>query len=152
MKAEAITSIHDHVLEIATRARAAARLIGRLTPEEKERALLRLAALLRERASDIGRENQKDLRDGEESGLSSALLDRLELNEARIDSMAIAVEEIAAAADPVGEVVSQRTRPGGFEVGQLRIPLGVVGIIYESRPNVTADASALLLQGWQRAF
>ena len=143
MKVEAITSVNDHVLEIATRARAAARLVGRLTPEVKQRALLRLAALLREKASLLGRENQKDLRSGEENGLSSALLDRLELNEARIESMAIAVEEIAAATDPVGEVVSQWTRPGGFEVGQVRIPLGVVGIIYESRPNVTADASAL---------
>ena len=139
----AITSVADQVLKIAVRAREAARLVARLTPEEKERALLQLAALLREKASDIGEENQKDLKGGEENGLSSALLDRLELNEARIDSMAVAVEEIAAAPDPVGEVVSQRTRPGGFEVGQLRIPLGVVGIIYESRPNVTADASAL---------
>ena len=138
-----ITSLRNHVLEIAARARKAARLVGRLSPEVKERALLQLAALLRERASFIGRENQKDLRSGEENGLSSALLDRLELNEARIESMAIAVEEIAAATDPVGEVVSQWTRPGGFEVGKLRIPLGVIGIIYESRPNVTADASAL---------
>ena len=152
MKAEAITSITDHVFEIAARARGAARLIARLTPEEKEGALLQLAALLREKANYIGRENQKDLRGGEKSGLSSALLDRLELNEARIESMAIAVEEIAAATDPVGEVVSQRIRPGGFEVGQLRIPLGVVGIIYESRPNVTTDASALCFKAGNAAI
>ena len=86
------------------------------------------------------------------NGLSTALLDRLELNEARIESMAIAVEEIAAATDPVGEVVSQWTRPGGFEVGQLRIPLGVIGIIYESRPNVTADASALCFKAGNAAI
>ena len=147
-----ITSLRNHVLEIAARARKAARLVGRLSPEVKERALLQLAALLRERASFIGRENQKDLRSGEENGLSSALLDRLELNQARIESMAIAVEEIAAAADPVGEVVSQWTRPGGFEVGKLRIPLGVIGIIYESRPNVTADASALCFKAGNAAI
>ena len=147
-----ITSLRNHVLEIAARARKAARLVGRLSPEVKERALLQLAALLRERAGFIGRENQKDLRSGEENGLSSALLDRLELNEARIESMAIAVEEIAAATDPVGEVVSQWTRPGGFEVGKLRIPLGVIGIIYESRPNVTADASALCFKAGNAAI
>ena len=122
MKVEAITSVNDHVLEIATRARAAARLVGRLTPEVKQRALLRLAALLREKASLLGRENQKDLRSGEENGLSSALLDRLELNEARIESMAIAVEEIAAATDPVGEVVSQWTRPGGLRSDKYEFP------------------------------
>ena len=147
-----ITSLRNHVLEIAARARKAARLVGRLSPEVKEQALLQLAALLRERASFIGQENQKDLRSGEENGLSSALLDRLELNEARIESMAIAVEEIAAATDPVGEVVSQWTRPGGFEVGKLRIPLGVIGIIYESRPNVTSDASALCFKAGNAAI
>ncbi len=152
MKVEAITSVNDHVLEIATRARGAARLVGRLTPEVKEQALLCLAALLRTRASFIGRENQKDLRSGEKNGLSSALLDRLRLNETRIEAMAEAVEQIAAAVDPVGEVVSQWTRPGGFEVGQVRIPLGVVGIIYESRPNVTADASALCFKAGNAAI
>ena len=147
-----ITSLRNHVLEIAARARKAAGLVGRLSPEVKERALLQLAALLRERTSFIGGENQKDLRSGEENGLSSALLDRLELNKARIESMAIAVEEIAAATDPVGEVVSQWTRPGGFEVGKLRIPLGVIGIIYESRPDVTSDASALCFKAGNAAI
>ena len=152
MKAQAIASVREHVLEIATRARAAARLVGCLTPEVKERALLGLAASLRENAGRIEQENRKDLRSGKDNGLSSALLDRLELNEGRIEAMALAVEEIASVVDPVGEVVSQWTRPGGFEVGQIRIPLGVVGIIYESRPNVTADASALCFKAGNAAI
>lgn len=143
MKTVTTETIRDHVLEIATRARAAARQIGRLGPEVKKQALLELAVELRRESAAIETENRKDLVRGRERGLSSALLDRLELNEARIESMAGAVEEIAAATDPVGEVVSQWTRPGGFEVGQVRIPLGVIAIIYESRPDVTADASAL---------
>ncbi len=132
-----------HVLDISARARAAARQVSRLSPETKTTALLQLAALLRDRAGFVRSANGKDLRAGERNGLSEAMLDRLNLTEDRLESMALAVEEIAGATDPVGEVVSQWTRPGGFEVGQVRIPLGVIGVIYEARPNVTADASAL---------
>ncbi len=147
-----IVDARAHVLDIAARARAAARQVSRLSPEVKTGALLQLAAVLRARAGLLGAENEKDLKAGEGNGLSEAMLDRLELTQERVESMAMAVEEIAAATDPVGEVVSQWTRPGGFEVGQVRIPLGVIGIIYESRPNVTADASALCFKAGNAAI
>jgi len=132
-----------YVRGAAEQARAAARRLTALDTERKNEALQSMAALIRLQSGVIQEKNQLDLEAGRAKGLSEALLDRLELTDKRIESMAQGLEEIAQMRDPVGEVVSQWRRPGGFEVGRIRIPLGVIGIIYESRPNVTADAAGL---------
>jgi glutamate-5-semialdehyde dehydrogenase len=133
----------EQVRRICERARVAARRVARLESETKVAALIRVAESIRNRRDDLKDANQKDLKAGRAKGRGDALMDRLELTDARIDQMVVGIEEIAGMSDPVGEVVSQWNRPGGFEVGRVRIPLGVIGIVYESRPNVTADASAL---------
>ncbi len=133
----------EQVRRICERARVAARRVARLESETKVAALIRVAESIRSRRDDLKEANQKDLKAGRAKGRGDALMDRLELTDARIDQMVAGIEEIAGMSDPVGEVVSQWNRPGGFEVGRVRIPLGVIGIVYESRPNVTADASAL---------
>jgi glutamate-5-semialdehyde dehydrogenase len=141
MKAE--TSMSDYVDRVCREARTASRELARTRPERKERALRRMAEVVRSRASDILTANRRDVDAGRGRNLGEALLDRLQLTEARIEAMAVGLEEIAVLPDPVGEVVAQWRRPGGFEVGQVRIPIGVIGIIYESRPNVTVDAAGL---------
>jgi glutamate-5-semialdehyde dehydrogenase len=135
--------VFAEVRRLAEQCRQASRQLLRLDTDKKNRALSAMAAAIRQGASRIQQENAKDLEAGREKGLAPAMLDRLELTDKRIEGMAKGVEEIAAMRDPVGEVVSQWKRPGGFEVGQVRIPLGVIGFIYESRPNVTSDAAAL---------
>jgi len=132
-----------YIRSLAEKSRKAARIISSLESKLKDTAILKMAEYLETDTDELIIENQKDLIAGKEKGLSSALLDRLQLTPQRIEGMATALREIAALRDPVGEVVAQWKRPAGFEVGQVRIPLGVVGIIYESRPNVTADASGL---------
>jgi glutamate-5-semialdehyde dehydrogenase len=112
----------------------------------KEKMLLDIAQALRENKALLQAENEKDLKAGKEKGLSSAMLDRLTLSDKVIEQTASGIEEIAAFPDPVGEIVKMWIRPNGMRVGRMRIPLGVVGIIYESRPNVTADAGALCLK------
>jgi glutamate-5-semialdehyde dehydrogenase len=138
--------IQKMMLEMGEKARASARMLAGATPAMKNRALDLVAENLRGSAPFIIAENRKDLEAGKKSGLSSAMLDRLELTEKRIETMALAVEEIMALPDPVGEVTRMWTRPGGFRVGRVRAPIGVIGIIYESRPNVTIDAAALCLK------
>ncbi len=115
------------------------------TPQ-KNAALRAAAAAIRNRRAEILAANARDLRDARERRLSAALLDRLELNAGRIEAMAGGLEEVAALPDPVGTVAAQWTRPNGLEISRVRVPLGVIGIIYESRPNVTADAGALCLK------
>jgi glutamate-5-semialdehyde dehydrogenase len=136
-------SVADYVGRLCRGARAAGRELARTSPECKELALRRMAETIRARSPEILEANRRDLDAGRRLDRGEALLDRLHLNDSRIERMAAGLEEIAALRDPVGEVVAQWRRPGGFEVGQVRIPLGVVGIIYESRPNVTADAAGL---------
>lgn len=133
----------EQVRRICERARVAARHVARLESETKVAALICIAESIRTRRAELKAANQKDLEAGIAKELGDALLDRLELTDTRLNQMATGIEEIAGMSDPVGEVVSQWRRPGGFEVGRVRIPLGVIGMIYESRPNVTADASAL---------
>jgi len=127
-------------------ARSAARVLSGAAPAQKNDALNKVSGSLRNSADKLMAENEKDLRAGEKAGLTSAMLDRLELTARRIEEMAAAVDEVAALPDPVGEVTGIWTRPGGFKVGRMRAPIGVVGIIYESRPNVTIDAAALCLK------
>ncbi|MBN2720649.1 MAG: glutamate-5-semialdehyde dehydrogenase [Proteobacteria bacterium] len=138
--------IQKMMREIGARAKSSARLIAGAAPARKNQALVMVAESLRNSVSLLMEENRKDLEAGKEKGLSSAMLDRLELNEKRIEEMAVAVEEIVALPDPVGEVTRIWTRPEGFRVGRVRAPIGVIGIIYESRPNVTIDAAALCLK------
>jgi glutamate-5-semialdehyde dehydrogenase len=139
-------SISEHIRQIAVDARRASIAMARLSPGAKNDLLLAMANALVAAVPQLVEENGKDLQAGELKGLSAAMLDRLMLDEKRIAAMADGLREVAALPDPVGEVTKMWKRPNGLMVGKMRIPLGVIGIIYESRPNVTADAAALCLK------
>ncbi len=139
-------SVAEQIRSIAAEARQASFAMAKLSSAVKNELLLDMAQGLVGNAEEIIAENKKDLEAGKERGLSSAMLDRLMLNEARIKGMADAIREVAALPDPVGEVTGMWKRPNDLMVGKMRIPLGVIGIIYESRPNVTSDAAALCLK------
>jgi len=134
------------VIGLCREARRAGRELGLASTDAKNQALRRAAARLRERCPALLSANRRDVENGRAAGLSSALLDRLTLDEARVKAMATGLEQIAQLPDPVGETIAMWRRPNGLEIGQVRIPLGVVGVIYESRPNVTADAAGLCLK------
>ncbi len=138
--------IKTEVAKIGYEARKAAGILANISSTVKNRALLRMAENLVGEAKNIIRENTRDLQYAREQGLSAAMIDRLTLGEDAIRGMAEGLEQIAALPDPVGEITGMRRRPNGLLVGKRRIPLGVIGIIYESRPNVTADAAALCLK------
>lgn len=139
-------SLRDQAVELAKKAREAARRLAKLASEEKNRALLRMAECLEAEKEALLRENEKDLELANKAGLSSALIDRIALNPGRVQAMAKGLREIVALPDPVREIVKMWRRPNGLQVGKMRIPLGVIAIIYEARPNVTADAAALCLK------
>ncbi len=141
-----IKDIDAYMQELGSKARAASRLLAAASTAEKNSALLAIADDLDLNRDALIAENDKDMQSGAEKGLDAALLDRLELTPARIDSMIEGLRQIAALPDPIGEIFDMRYRPTGIQVGRMRVPLGVVGIIYESRPNVTADAAALCLK------
>jgi glutamate-5-semialdehyde dehydrogenase len=132
--------------EMGAKARAAALRLAALNPGPKNAALEAMAKAFEGNADRIIAENAKDLASAEANGLSAAAIDRLKLDAKRIGAMATALREVAALPDPVGEITNVRTRPNGLRIGQVRSPIGVIGIIYESRPNVTADAGALCLK------
>src|ERR687894_3218801 len=134
------------VSDICLAAKAAARELAQVDSETKDRALLAIADALEARTPEILEANARDLEAGRESGLSSALMDRLALNEARVAAMAAGVREIVALPDPVGEVIDGFRLPNGLDVRKVRVPLGVVAVVYEARPNVTIDAAALALK------
>ncbi|MEM8590182.1 MAG: glutamate-5-semialdehyde dehydrogenase [Pseudomonadota bacterium] len=134
------------------RAREAARLLASASSDQKDRALKAMARSLREDADQILSANAKDVAVAEQNGLTGAFLDRLALNADRIEAMAQGLEAIAALPDPVGEELARWQRPNGLDIARVRVPLGVVGIIYESRPNVTADAGALCLKAGNAAI
>ncbi|MFI5398449.1 MAG: glutamate-5-semialdehyde dehydrogenase [Candidatus Binatia bacterium] len=138
--------LKENIVDLCGAARQAARLVATASADTKNRCLRVAAERLRANRSGLLEANRQDVSRGREAGLSAALLDRLTLTEARVDGMAKGVEEVAQLPDPVGETIAQWRRPNGLEIGQVRIPLGVVGVIYESRPNVTADAAALCLK------
>ena len=141
-----MTNIAAQMTELGRNARQAAAVLARTPTDVKNRALLAMKdALLRDVALLI-RENEKDLASARDLGLSQAMIDRLTLTEATITGIAKGLAEVAALPDPVGKILSMWRRPNGLMVGRMRIPLGVIGIIYESRPNVTADAAALCLK------
>lgn len=132
--------------ELARAARAAAPVLASASRKQKDRALRAAATAIRRDASKILAANAQDTRTAEERGLSAALLDRLRLDAARVEAMARGLEDIASLPDPVGRVLAEWTRPNGLRIARVAVPLGVLGIIYESRPNVTADAGALCLK------
>ena len=138
--------IKAYVLKKAKAAKEGARALARASSKEKNNALLKMADALKKRRAELIKENKKDIAFAEKKGLSKAMIDRLALNDKRINEMAQGLIEVAALPDPVGEVIKMWQRPNGMVVGKMRVPIGVIGIIYESRPNVTADATSLCLK------
>ena len=134
------------VTEICLAARTASRALATMSTADKDAALLKVADALEERAPEILEANARDLEAGRESGLSDALMDRLALDPTRISVIADAVRSIAALPDPVGEVIDGHRLPNGLDVRKVRVPLGVIAVVYEARPNVTVDAAALCLK------
>lgn len=138
--------IRQYVVDKAKKAKTAGRQMAGISTAVKNSALYAMADALEANANKILFANEKDIEIGKKAGLSKALLDRLLLNEGRIKDMAEGLRQVASLADPVGEIVRMWTRPNGLQIGQIRVPLGVVGIIYEARPNVTVDAAGLCLK------
>jgi len=145
-------SYNSYIEEICSGAKIASKRISTMTTLEKNRILNLLAKKLREKKETIIQENDKDLIAAKKSGVSSAFYDRLLLDEKRIEAMAVSVEEIAMLEDPIGKIDKMRKRPSGIRVGQMRVPLGVVAVIYESRPNVTIDIAALCIKSGNAAI
>lgn len=144
--------IKTYMHNLGEKACNAARHMASATTATKNQALEKIAHIILEQEQDLITENKKDLDAGRQNKLDSALMDRLELTPARIKAMTEGLLEIAALADPVGEINDMRYRPSGIQVGKMRVPLGVVGIIYESRPNVTADAAGLCIKSGNAAI
>ncbi len=138
--------VKEEVIQIAAKAREASFQLSKLSSTKKDEILIDMADRIIESSAFLVTENEKDLSAGREKGLTGAMIDRLALTEKRIRGMADGLREVAALPDPVGEVTKMYKRPNGIVVGKMRIPLGVIGIIYESRPNVTADAAGLCLK------
>ena len=145
-------SIGALMRDIGIAARDASRKLALAPRETKDRALLKAAAVLRRDAKHILAENAKDVAEARAAGRAESLVDRLVLTDARIEGIARGLEEVAALADPVGSVLAEWTRPNGLKFQRVRVPIGVIGIIYESRPNVTADAGALSLKSGNAAI
>ena len=144
--------IKAYMAEVGQRARAAARDIGKADTGAKNAALNAIADRIDSQADQLKQANAKDLEAGKANGLDAALLDRLELTDDRIAAMSEGLRQIAALQDPIGEITDLAYRPSGIQVGRMRVPLGVIGIIYESRPNVTADAAGLCLKAGNAAI
>src|SRR5574340_1458513 len=139
-------AVYDEIVAVCQAARSSARAVAVASTEDKNRCLREAARRLRANGTQVLEANRSDVERGRAAGLSTALVDRLTLTESRIEAMAKGLEEVAQLPDPVGETMTQWRRPNGLDIAQVRVPLGVVGIIYESRPNVTADAAALCLK------
>ncbi|MGH7827770.1 MAG: glutamate-5-semialdehyde dehydrogenase [Candidatus Binatia bacterium] len=139
-------SLKEEAIELGQRSRAASRKLAPLSSEEKNRALRLMADKLEAQGAFLLAQNQKDLDAARKAGISSALLDRLALNPNRVGAMAEGLRDVALLPDPVREVIKMWRRPNGLQVGRMRIPLGVIGMIYEARPNVTADAASLCIK------
>lgn len=139
-------NIRSFVLKKAQEAKTGARSLAAVSSDQKNSALIAMAESLVRKKKTLVRENKKDIVQARARGLTKAMIDRLTLNEKRIREMAAGLEEVAGLPDPVGEIVKMWKRPNGMMVGRMRVPIGVIGIIYESRPNVTADAAGLCLK------
>lgn len=138
--------IESYMLELGSQARTASREIARATTAQKNDALLAIAAAIDSNRAALMQANKQDLAAAAEKGLEPALVERLELTEARIDNMLEGLQQVATLDDPVGAITDLKYRPSGIQVGRMRVPIGVVGIIYESRPNVTCEAASLCLK------
>ena len=143
---DAKVDVKVYMQELGRAARAAARAVARADTSTKNRALLAIAAEIRARTAELLAENRHDVDKARSKGQDGAFVDRLTLDAKSIEQMAEGVEQVAALPDPIGKITQMERRPTGIEVGRMRVPLGVIGIIYESRPNVTADAAALCLK------
>ena len=139
-------NIYQLVETIAQKAEKASLELATTETAAKNRTLLKLAELIEAKADNLVAENKKDLIAGRENGLSAPMLDRLTFTPERIQSMAEGVRQVAALPDPIGEVMDRNKRPNGIDIRTIRVPIGVIGIIYESRPNVTIDCAALCLK------
>ena len=139
-------SFTEQAIQLGRQAKAAARRLAMLSSEDKNQALQLMADQLEAQSPFLLDENQNDLNAAKKAGITGAVLDRIALTSSRVQSMAKGLREIAALPDPVREILKMSRRPNGLQVGKMRIPLGVIGIIYEARPNVTADAAALCLK------
>jgi len=146
------TDLSAYAESLGRNARRAGRSLATLSGQTRDAALLTMARRMRERSAEILRANAEDLAAARRNGLTDAMIDRLRLDEGRLDAMARAVEEVAAQPDPVGRTLSAYTRPNGLRVEKRRVPIGVVAIIYEARPNVTSDAAALCLKSGNAAI
>ena len=137
------TDIAGLMAGIGRKAREAATMLATAPTKQKDAALLAAAMCIRANVDDILAANEQDVADAKKNGLTPAMIDRLTLDTTRVEGIAKALEEIAALPDPVGSKIAEWDRPNGLHIERVRVPLGVIGIIYESRPNVTADAGAL---------
>ena len=140
------TSLEETMNAMGTQAAIAARELGRATTEQKNNALIAAAQKLRAQTEELLTANRLDMDIAKEAGLNNARLDRIALDASRVEGIAKALEDVAALPDPVGDVMARWDRPNGLDISRVRVPLGVIGVIYESRPNVTADAAALCLK------
>ena len=145
MRAETI-NVKDYMRDVGRNARTASRVLARASTDAKNRALIAMAEAIRDSRGGLLAANDRDVKAARENGLEPALVDRLTLTAKTVEAMAQGLEQVAQLADPVGEISELKRRPSGIQVGKMRVPLGVVGIIYESRPNVTADAAALCIK------
>jgi glutamate-5-semialdehyde dehydrogenase len=144
--------LNDEILEMGKKARRAAQLLAVASTEQKNAALLAMAAHIRNNSAALISENQKDLGAARAKNMKQAFIDRLLLNDARIEAMAKGLEDVAALSDPVARVLEKWVRPNGMEISRVAVPIGVIGIIYESRPNVTTDAGGLCLKSGNAAI
>ena len=138
--------IKAYMAELGSKARSASRHIAKATTAQKNAALLNIADSINQNREALLDANQQDMAAGKQKGLEAALLDRLELTDARVNGMLEGIKQVAKLDDPVGEINHLKYRPSGIQVGRMRVPLGVIGIIYESRPNVTCEAASLCLK------
>ena len=141
-----------YMQKMGEQARIASLALAKANTNKKNKALESIAAALEKNRAELIAENKKDTDAGEKNGLDAALLDRLALNDARIDSMIDGIRQVATLPDPIGEITDLKFRPSGIQIGKMRVALGVIGIIYESRPNVTTDAAALCLKSGNAAI
>ncbi|WP_027858881.1 glutamate-5-semialdehyde dehydrogenase [Marinobacterium jannaschii] len=139
-------NVEQYMIELGQQARAASRSTAKADSGAKNRALLAMADAIDSSRDTLRAANAKDLENGRANGLDDAMLDRLELTDARIDTMIEGLRQVAALPDPVGAITDMNYRPSGIQIGKMRVPLGVIGIIYESRPNVTVEAASLCLK------
>ncbi len=141
-----IKNLKEYAADLAKKARAASRILNQIPVGQKDFALTKMAQFLRDRAAQIKEANAKDLAAAERDGLDAAMMDRLRLSDGRIEAMAVSIDQVARQTDPVGQIIEGYVRPNGLRIEKMRCPIGVIAIIFESRPNVTADAAALCLR------